>query len=166
DGNEDRMAHLAGHGFRQVAFAVGVFDQEHLARPDHALLAVARGDLDAGVEIDDVLPARRRMPVEIVVARGLAEDGAGRRKALRQLAARPVLDPFDLDVAEMGLAFGVDVEIVNTHGCSLIERAIVALRAAGRAGGGGELAPQKKSEIERGGYRLWGFAPPGLASGR
>src|ERR1041385_3927989 len=105
DGNKDRVAHLAGHGLRQVTLAVGVLDQEHLARADQALLAVARGDLDARVEIDDVLPPRRRMPVEIIVAGGLAEDDAGCGKALRQLAAGPLLDPLDLDIAEMGLAF-------------------------------------------------------------
>ena len=105
-----------------MTLAVGVLDQEHFAWPNHALLAVTRGDLDAGVEIDDVLPPRRRMPIEIIVALGLAEDDAGRRETLRQLAARPLLDLFDLDVAEMGLPLGIDVEIVNTHGSSLVER--------------------------------------------
>src|SRR5262249_45642474 len=75
-------------------------------------------------EIDDVLPPRRRVPVEIVVAGGLAEDDARCGKTLRQLAAGPLLGPFDLDVAKMGLALGVDVEIVNAHGSSLIESMI------------------------------------------
>jgi hypothetical protein len=113
---------------------VGVLDQEHLARADHALLAVARGDLDAGVEIDDVLPPRRRMPIEIIVALGLAENDAGRRETLRQLAARPVFHPFDFDVAEMGLAVGIDVKIVNTHGSSLVVRRYSGIASRVQAG--------------------------------
>ena len=67
-------------------------------------LAVARGDLHAGVEIDDVLPPRRRVPVEVVSRRDLAEDDPARRQAFRQFAAARLLDPFDLDVPEVRLA--------------------------------------------------------------
>ena len=52
--------------------------------------AVAGGDLHAGVEVDDVLAARRRVPVEVVIRLDLAEDDPGRWQALRQLPARPV----------------------------------------------------------------------------
>ena len=64
DRHEDRMAHLAFDGLRQMALAAGVLDQDHLAGADDAALAVARGDLHAAVEVDDVLPARRGVPVE------------------------------------------------------------------------------------------------------
>jgi hypothetical protein len=57
DRDEDRTAHLAFDGLGEMALAVGVLDQEHLTGADDALLAVARGDLDGAVEIDDVLPA-------------------------------------------------------------------------------------------------------------
>src|SRR4030088_3300770 len=43
------------------------------------------------------------------------KDDPGRRQALRQFAAAPFLGPFDLDVAEMRLALGVGVEIVDPH---------------------------------------------------
>jgi hypothetical protein len=98
-----------------MALAGDVLDEDHLAGADHPRLAVARGDLHAGVEVDDVLPARRVVPVEIVARLHLAEDDAGRGQALRHLAGRPFLDPFDLDVAEMRLAAGVGVEIVHAH---------------------------------------------------
>src|SRR4051794_29441822 len=104
-----------------MALAAGVFDEDHLARADDTGLAVARGDLHPGVEIDDVLPARRRMPVEIVVRLHLAEDDPRGRQTFRQFAGSPLLDPVDLDVAEMGLALVVDIEIVNAHrGVSLL----------------------------------------------
>src|SRR5436190_14521816 len=113
DGDEDRMAHLARDGLRQMALAVGVLDQEHLAWADNALLAVARGDFDGAVEIDDVLPPRRGVPGVIEGAGCLAEDDAGCREGGRGLATGPLVLPFDLDIAEVGLALVVDVEIVD-----------------------------------------------------
>src|SRR5215469_12389786 len=98
-----------------MALAVGVLDEDHLAGLYDAGLAVARGDLHAGIEVDDVLPARRGVPVEIVGRLHLAEDDAGRRQPLRQFAGRAFLDPVDLDVAEMRLALIVDVEIMDPH---------------------------------------------------
>src|SRR5438309_1919087 len=108
DGDEDRVAHLAAHRLRQVALAGNVLDQDDLAGADHPAFAVACGELHPAVEVDDVLPARRRVPVEVIVAAGFAKDDAGRGKPLRHLAAAALLDPFHLDVAEMGLALGVD----------------------------------------------------------
>src|SRR5260370_41673918 len=74
DGHEDGMAHLAFDGAREMALAVCVLDQQHLARADDALLAVARLDRNGAVEIDDVLPARRGMPFIVVAAGRLAEE--------------------------------------------------------------------------------------------
>src|ERR1700730_16177365 len=110
------MAQLAADGFRQVALAGRVLDQKYLAGADHAAFAVARRDLDRGIEVDDVLPARRGMPVEVIVAWALAENDAGCRQALGKPAAVPLLDPGDLDIAEMRFAVGVDIEVVNAHG--------------------------------------------------
>jgi hypothetical protein len=53
---------------RQVALPGRVLDQDHLS------LAVARGYFDTGVEVDDVLAAWRRVPVDVVLSRGLAKD--------------------------------------------------------------------------------------------
>src|SRR4051812_37727997 len=96
DRHEDRMAHLARDCLGQMALAVGVLHQEHLTRSDDALLAVARGDLDGAVEVDDVLPPRRGMPRIIVGAGRLAKDDAGCRDRGRGLAAGPLILPFDL----------------------------------------------------------------------
>src|SRR5438105_3366900 len=79
DRHEDAVADLATDGLRQMSLAGGVLDQDHFAGADHAGLAVARGYLHAGIEVDDVLPARRRVPVEVVVGLDLAEDDAGGR---------------------------------------------------------------------------------------
>ena len=73
------MPDLALHVLRQVALAGGVFDQDHLADADYPALAVAGGYLHPGVEIDDVLPARGGMPVEVMFGLGVAEDDIGRR---------------------------------------------------------------------------------------
>src|SRR5215472_10224209 len=102
-----------------MPLAGDVLHQQHLAGTDHPLLPVARRDLDAAVEVDDVLPARRRMPIEVVVAAGLTKDDARRGHAPRQLAAGALLDPLDLDIAKMRLALGVDVEIVDAHSGSV-----------------------------------------------
>src|SRR5258707_1387451 len=58
DRDEDRMPDLVLDVVGEVALAGGVLDQDHLAGLDKAALAVARGDLHPGVEVDDVLPAR------------------------------------------------------------------------------------------------------------
>ena len=51
--HEDAVTDLAFDRFRQVSLAGRVLDQDHLAGANDARLAVARGDLDAGVEVDD-----------------------------------------------------------------------------------------------------------------
>src|SRR5919201_1906550 len=113
--DEDAVAQPAVERLREMSFARRVLDEDDLARADLPRLAVARGDLHAGVEVDDVLPSRRGMPVEIVVGLDLAEDDAGRRNALGRLARAAALREFDLDVAEVCLALGIDVEIVDSH---------------------------------------------------
>src|ERR1700733_5285461 len=126
DRDEERVADLAVDVIGQMALAVRVFDQDYLARVDDAALAVAGGELHPGVEVDDVLPARRRVPAEIMLGLGLAKDHAGRRHFLRQFAAAPLLGPIDLDVAEMRLAVGVGVEVVDLHLASPYSAALAA----------------------------------------
>src|SRR5438874_13618874 len=98
------MPDLTFDVLRQVALARGVLDQDHLADIDHSALTVAGGYLHPGVEIDDVLPARCRVPVDVMLSLRLAKDDPGGRPALGKLAASPLLDPLDFDVAEMRLA--------------------------------------------------------------
>jgi len=68
------MPDLALDVLRQVALAGSVLDQDHFADPNHPALAVARGYLHPGIEIDDVLPARCWVPVDVVLSLGLAKD--------------------------------------------------------------------------------------------
>jgi len=98
-----------------MPFAGNVLDQDHLARRDDPAFTVARGDLNAGVKVDDVLPPGRRMPVEIVVGLDLTKDDAGRRQTLRQLAGIAFRDPIDFNISEMRLAVRVDIKVVYAH---------------------------------------------------
>src|SRR5260370_3785256 len=120
DRDEDAMTELAVQGLRQVALAPRVLDQDHLARADAARLAVAGGDLHAGVQVDDVLAARRGVPIEIVVGLDLAEDDPGRGQARREPARAPGLDVRDLHVLEVQLALLVDEQMMDLHGLSCL----------------------------------------------
>src|SRR5271169_1901400 len=73
---------------RQMALAGGVLDQDHFAAADYAALTVTGGYFDAGVEIDDVLSARRRVPVDVVFGLRLTEDDTGRRQGAWRACCR------------------------------------------------------------------------------
>src|SRR5215213_1284135 len=103
-----------------MALAACVLNQNHFPRSDNAALAVTRSESHPGIEVDDILTARRRMPVEIVIGNSLTENDPGGRQAFGELAAAPLLRPFDLDVAEVRLAFRVGVQVVDTHAYSLM----------------------------------------------
>src|SRR5712691_1671817 len=118
DRNEDAVAELPVDGFREVALACGVLDQNDLAGADDPALAIARRDLDSRIEVDDVLAAGRRMPVEIIGGRHLAEDDPGGGQALGQLPRARLFGPLDGDIPEVRLPARVGVEIVNAHGRS------------------------------------------------
>ena len=78
-------------------------------------------------QADDILPARRPVPAVLVVRGGLAEYDGDRRQAFRHLAGARLLDPVDLDVAEMQLAIRILVQIVNTHRSTLPQVLAVTL---------------------------------------
>src|SRR5580692_7909502 len=115
DRHENRMPDLSLHVLRQVALAGSVLDQDHLADADHPALAVAGGYLHPGVEIDDVLPARRGVPVDVMLGLRLAKDNTRGRQALGKLAAPALLDPLHFDVAEMRLSARVGIQIMYAH---------------------------------------------------
>src|SRR5262245_60530764 len=102
-----------------MALAGRVFYQQHLAGADEAAFAVARGDANAVIEIDDVLPARGGMPVQIVLGLRFPENDPGGGQAFGELAAPSLLDPLDFDIPKMRLAFLVGVQVVNAHVFSL-----------------------------------------------
>ena len=117
--DEDAVPQLAVDRLRQMSLAVRVLDQDDFAGADAPRLAVAGGDLNARVEVDDVLPARRRMPVEIVVGLDLAEDDPGGREPLREPAGAGRLGVLDLDVPEVRFAVLVRVQ-VDGSSCGLL----------------------------------------------
>jgi hypothetical protein len=55
------------------------------------------------------------MPIDVVFGLGLAEDDTGGWQALGKFAASPLLDPLHVDVAEMRLAAGIGIQVVNAH---------------------------------------------------
>ncbi len=114
--DEHRMPHLPADRLGDVALAVGILHQQDLPGPDLAHLAVAGGDAHAGVEVDDVLAARGGVPVVVVGAGSLAKDDALGGNGIGQLPARPFLRPFHMDVAPVGLALVVDIDVVDAHG--------------------------------------------------
>src|SRR3989442_11065302 len=98
-----------------MSLAVRVLDEQDFARADPSRLTVARGDLDARVEVDDVLAARSGMPIQIVVRLNLAEDDAGGRHPLREPAGSGRLGVLDLDILKMRLTILVRVKPINLH---------------------------------------------------
>ena len=68
----------------QMALPGRVLDQDHFADADDSAFTVAGSYFDAGVEIDDVLAAGRRVPVYVVL-------GLGARRRKKQPSAAQVL---------------------------------------------------------------------------
>src|SRR6185312_4458316 len=118
DRHEDRVPHLVVDRFRKMAPAGYVFDKNDLTGADDAGFAVAGGQLHAGIEVDDVLAARGRMPGAVMLRLGLAKDDAGCGQAGGGLAFRSFLRPVDLYVAPVGFTVRVTVEVVysDAHG--------------------------------------------------
>ncbi len=108
------MPHLAADRLRQMPLAAHILHQDDFAGADLPRFPVARGDLHPAVQVDDVLPPRCGMPAKIVIAPSLPENNAVRRQPRRQLAAVAFLNPFDLDVAPVGLTRIVNVKIMDT----------------------------------------------------
>src|SRR6516225_7656823 len=144
-GYEDAIADLVVDRLGEVSLAGRVFDQQYLAGAALAALAVARGDLHARVEIDDVLTSGGGVPVEIIGRRNFAEDDAGCRQAFGKLAAARLLDPLDLDVPEVRLPARVSVEVVYPH-C----RPPSSLSERGHSNGGADLDASVSTQSRRG----------------
>ena len=109
------MSHLIVNGFRQMPFAGDVLDQDDLSGADDTHLTVAGCQLDGGVEVDDVLSARGRMPGAVMLRLGLTENDAMGFLKDGGFPFRPLLRPIDGNVSPMRLAVGVAIEIVNMN---------------------------------------------------
>ena len=107
-------------------------------------LTPSLADIPPRLEIDDVLPARCWVPFDVVLSLRLAEDDPGGRQALGKLAASPLLDPVDFDVAEMRLAAGIGVQIVYTPLETLSPAKFCGAHAVGEPSiSRGEMSPLK-----------------------
>src|SRR5881628_2958057 len=115
-GDEDTVARLAVERLGTMPLPPRVLDEDHLAGADPSRLAVARGDLHARVEIDDVLPPRGGMPIQVVLGLDFAEDDPGSWKARGQPPRAARFREGDLHVLEVRLTVRVDVEPVDLHG--------------------------------------------------
>jgi hypothetical protein len=100
---------LAFDVLRQVACSGGVLDQNHLAGADHPALTVAGGYLHPGVEIDDVLPTRGRVPVDVVLGLRLTKNDTVAGRRLESLLPRRSSTPLHFNVAEMRLAARIGI---------------------------------------------------------
>src|SRR2546429_9087456 len=119
-GDEEAAARLAVERLGAMPFAPRVLDEDDLAGADAACFAVARGDLHARVEIDDVLSPWGRVPVQVVVGRHLTEDDPRGGEARRQPPRAGRLRERGLHVLEVGLAVRVDVKPVGLHGAPFL----------------------------------------------
>src|SRR3989442_13368193 len=102
-------------GLAKIPFACGALEQEHFTRPNNARLPIAGGDLDAIVQVDDVLPARRRMPVQVVGWGYFPENNPRGWKALGEPSSLRGLDVFDFLGGKVGFAFVIRIESMNFH---------------------------------------------------
>src|SRR2546426_8396545 len=100
-------------GLAKMPLACRVLDQEPFARPNNARLPIAGGDLDAIVQVDDVLPARRRMPVKVVGWWYFPENNPRGWEALGEPSSLCGLDVLYFLGGKVGFAFIIRIESMN-----------------------------------------------------
>ena len=81
-------ADLGAEDARRVPLARRVLDESGVARPEDVLGAVAEADLELPGKNDDELAARRRVPIEELAHRPLAERDLRRREPLQPVRRR------------------------------------------------------------------------------
>ena len=81
---------------REMSLAVGVFYEKTFACFDDADCAVTSCDLPGRIEVNDILAARRGMPIQVVFANGTTKN---------YLAVASIFRPFDFNISKMGLPF-------------------------------------------------------------
>ena len=96
-----RLCRIFPRPFERWPLPVVSSTSSTLARCDETTLTVTRCDTNAVVQVDDILSARRRVPIQIVLGPSFPEDDPGGGQALRQLAPTSLFGPFDLNVTEV-----------------------------------------------------------------
>src|SRR5262249_47400872 len=114
-----------------VSAAGYVLGEQHVARLDHLLVAVARFELQGAAEREDVLAVRRVVPLEararrrLLEADGLRGLGAGDRVRSHELV------PSDLAHGEMRLAVGTGEKPDQPHGHGAVPPRSTLAKATG-----------------------------------
>ena len=108
-----------------MAFAGRVFYQQHLAHADETAFAVAGSDTNTVIQVDDVLPARRRMPVQIVLGLRFAwyyftDGGGGHVQSV-------VVGSLALILAAIAAMIGLLADLISTNR-KLLERTNLRLQ--------------------------------------
>src|SRR6185369_16328478 len=93
-----------------MPLARGVFDESRVARSKHVLRAVTQADLELSRKDDHELTPRRRMPVEELAGRPLAEGDLARGQPLQ-----PVRFRLELDLLDVRLLIGARVHPKCSH---------------------------------------------------
>src|SRR5262249_47224986 len=92
-----------------------VLHKDHFASANDARLAIAGGELYAIIEVDDVLPAGRRVPVQVIRRWHFPENNPGSREALGESPGLRGLDILHFRICKMRFAFIVRIEPVDLH---------------------------------------------------
>src|SRR5262249_28223768 len=89
--------------------------QQYFPRPDDTRLAIAGRNLDTIIEVDDVLPAGCRMPIQVIGGWHFPENNPGGREALGESPSRGGLDIFHVRLGKVRFTFVVGIESVDFH---------------------------------------------------
>lgn len=69
------MSDFIGDNLRQMPLARSALDQDNLANTNDPAFTITSNDLHFSVKVDDILLARRWMPVEVIVRERFAMRG-------------------------------------------------------------------------------------------
>jgi NADPH2:quinone reductase len=120
DRHKDSAVEIFTEQLCDMALPGDVFDQHHFADANHAALTIARGDLKSCVEVDHILPARRRMPMHTRLHNSCLlsfdkDNGCGRKPFGQLKTGGRLLGALNLNFAEMRLTIGIGIQIKNAH---------------------------------------------------
>jgi hypothetical protein len=105
------MTHLIIEGLREVAFARGIFHQDHFSSANHAGFPVTDGSLHTIVEINNVLPPRGRMPVQGMGRRSFAKYQACYGETLGEASTSEGFHVFHVDICKMRFTLRIRVAL-------------------------------------------------------
>src|SRR5262249_11885947 len=114
-GHENAVTYTFVECFAQMPFPRRVLHKDHFAGANVARLAIAGGELYAIIEVDDVLPAGRPVPVQGISGGHFPENNACGRQALGESPRLRGLDILHFRIGKMRFAFIIRIESVDFH---------------------------------------------------